>query len=65
MPNPSSLRVPALRPSNPKREAAELESIARLVEFLIPNFKNVKERQFYREVVQSYRSAARDIRHQA
>jgi Flp pilus assembly pilin Flp len=35
--------------------------LAQLVEDLIPNIKNQEERQFYREVVQSYRTAARDI----
>ena len=32
-----------------------------LVEDLIPHFRKAEERQFYREVVQSYRAAARDI----
>jgi len=43
------------------KKAAEFESIARLVEGLIPNFKDEVERRFYREVVESYRSAAHDI----
>jgi Flp pilus assembly pilin Flp len=40
---------------------ADLESQARLVERLIPKFKDKHERQFYREVVKSYRAVARDI----
>jgi len=32
-----------------------------LVEDLIPHFRKAEERQFYREVVKSYRAAARDI----
>jgi len=35
--------------------------MADLVEDSLPNFKKEEERQFYREVVQSYREAARDI----
>jgi Flp pilus assembly pilin Flp len=31
------------------------------VEKLIPKFKDKHERQFYREVVQTYRAVARDI----
>jgi Flp pilus assembly pilin Flp len=43
------------------RKAEEFQSLAQLVEDLIPNFKKVEEKLFYREVVQSYREAARDI----
>jgi Flp pilus assembly pilin Flp len=43
------------------KKASELETMARLVEHLIPNFKKEEERQFYRGVVKSYRTAARDI----
>ena len=43
------------------RQAEDFESMADLVEDSIPNFKKEEERQFYREVVQSYRQAARDI----
>jgi hypothetical protein len=43
------------------RQAEDFESLAQLVEHLIPNFKKKEERQFYSEVVKSYRAAARDI----
>ncbi len=43
------------------KKAKDYESVAQLVEDLIPNFKKLEEKQFYREVVQSYRTAARDI----
>lgn len=42
--------------------AAEFESTAQLIEDFIPKFKGEPEKQFYRECVQSYRAAARDIR---
>jgi Flp pilus assembly pilin Flp len=35
--------------------------MAQLVEDSIPNFKREEERQFYSEVAQSYRQAARDV----
>ena len=43
------------------RKAEYFESLARLVEDSIPNFKKEEEKQFYSEVVQSYRKAARDV----
>jgi len=43
------------------RQADDFESMADLVEDSIPNFEKEEERQFYREIVQSYRQAARDI----
>ena len=43
------------------RRAADLELQARLVEKLIPKFKDEHDGQFYREVVESYRAVARDI----
>ena len=50
------------RPSEQGRNrVADLESQAQLVEKLIPKFKSDHDRQFYREVVQSYRAVARDI----
>jgi Flp pilus assembly pilin Flp len=62
-PSPSPLRFPTLH--NPAKhnthKAAEFEAMAQLVEQLMPNFKNEDERQFYREVVETYRTAARDI----
>ena len=42
-------------------KAREFESMAQLVEDLIPSLRKEKERQYYREVVESYRAAARDI----
>jgi Flp pilus assembly pilin Flp len=47
------------------REAEKFQSIAQLVQDLIPNFKEEEERQFYRGVVQSYRAAAKRIWRQA
>jgi Flp pilus assembly pilin Flp len=46
---------------SPRKNAADLEAQARLVEHLIPNFKNKNDRKFYTEVVRTYRTAARDI----
>lgn len=43
------------------RKAEELQSLAQLVEDLIPNFKKPEEELFYREVVKSYREAARNV----
>jgi len=62
--SPSPIRFPAPRHATAEpnaKKAADFESIAQLVEDLMHNFKNEEERQFYREVVQSYRAAARDI----
>jgi hypothetical protein len=64
-PSPSPIRFPARSSHNPANQsahtAADLESMAQLVEHLIPKFKTKRERQFYREVVHTYRTAARDI----
>jgi hypothetical protein len=59
--SPLPIRFPAPRHTSPEsaKKAADFES--RLVEDLIPNFKKEEERQFYREVVQSYRAVAREI----
>jgi Flp pilus assembly pilin Flp len=46
-------------------KAAEFESLAQLVEDFIPRFRNQHERQFYREVADAYRKAARDFLRQA
>lgn len=57
-------RFPAPRPTikeNTAKKAAQLESLARVIERAIPTFKHSEERQFYREVVQSYRAAARNL----
>ncbi len=62
--SPSPVRSPALRRTTAEisaRKAEDFESVAQLVEDLIPHFRKPEERQFYREVVQSYRAAARDI----
>src|SRR5246127_2707565 len=62
--SPSPIRFSALRRTTAEisaRKAEDFESVAQLVEDLIPHFRKVEERQFYREVVQSYRAAARDI----
>ena len=47
------------------KKAQDFESMAQIVEDLIPRFHKDEERQFYREVVQSYRTAARDILREA
>jgi Flp pilus assembly pilin Flp len=64
-PSPSPIRFPARSSQNPAKQsahkAADLESMAQLVEHLIPKFKHEHKRQFYREVVQTYRTAAREI----
>jgi Flp pilus assembly pilin Flp len=47
--------------ANSRKRVADLESQARLVEELIPRFKDEHDRQFYLEVVQSYRAVVRDL----
>ena len=47
--------------SHNRKRVTDLELRARLVEELIPKFKDEHHRQFYREVVQSYRAVAREI----
>ena len=62
--SPFPTRVPTLRPTlkrNAATKAADLESLAQLIEHSLPNFKRKQDRQFYRDVVESYRSAARDV----
>src|SRR5215469_3170718 len=62
--SPSPIRFPAPRHTTAERsakKAADFELIAQLVEDMIPNFKKDEERQFYREVMDSYRTAARHI----
>jgi hypothetical protein len=46
---------------NRAKKARDLESIAQLLEDVIPNFKREEERQFYREIVESCRLAAHEI----
>jgi len=43
------------------RRISDLELQARLLEELIPKFKDEHHRQFYRKIVQSYRAVVRDI----
>jgi hypothetical protein len=53
-------RLPVSDPS-PSPRADELESMATLLEDLLPMFHTEHERRFYREVVDSYRAAAREL----
>ena len=62
--SPSSIRFPAPRHTTAKisaKKARDYESVAQLVEDLIPHFRKQEERQFYQEVVKSYRAAARNL----
>ena len=64
MTGPSLIRFPAPRHTSANvsaKKAEDFQSLAQLIEDLIPNFKKEEERKFYREVVQTYRNAARDI----
>jgi Flp pilus assembly pilin Flp len=64
MTSPSLIRFPAPRHTTANvsaKKAGEFQSLAQLIEDLIPNFKKEEEKQFYREVVKSYRAVARDI----
>ena len=64
MTSPSLIRFPAPRHTTANvsaKKAAQFQSLAQLIEDLIPNFKKEEEKQFYREVVKSYRAVARDI----
>lgn len=62
---PAPLRFPAGSRHNAAKQsatkAADLESMAQLLEDFIPKFKNEYERQFYREVVDAYRTVAHDL----
>jgi hypothetical protein len=62
--SPTPLRFPAqaahTAASPNASRAADFESMAQLLEDFIPRFKNEHERQFYREVVDAYRTAARE-----
>jgi hypothetical protein len=62
-PSPLGFPIPSRNTltAQARKRVADLESQARLVEDLIPTFKDEHDRQFYREVVQSYRAVARDI----
>jgi Flp pilus assembly pilin Flp len=62
--SPSPIRFSAPRHTTAEisaKKAKDYESVAQLVEDLIPHFRKLEERQFYREVVQSYRAAARNV----
>jgi Flp pilus assembly pilin Flp len=63
--SPSPLRFSSGSTHNTAKQnavkAADFESMAQLVEDFIPKFKNEYERHFYREVVDAYRTAARDV----
>ena len=62
--SPLPTRVPTLRPTIKRiaaKKAADLESMAQLIEHSLPNFKKKEDRKFYRDVVESYRSAAHDV----
>ena len=62
--SPSPIRFSAPRHTTADisaKKAQGYEAIAQLVEDLIPNFKKLEEKLFYREVVQSYRAAARNV----
>jgi hypothetical protein len=67
--SPSPLRFPTESTHTAVKQnaskAADFESMARLLEDFIPRFKKEHERQFYREVVDAYRKAARDFLRQA
>lgn len=61
MSSPRPIRFPASLHTTAEvsaKQAEDFESLARLVEDSIPSFKKEDERQFYSEVVQSYRQAA-------
>ena len=62
-PSPLSFSTPSTRSASTqtRKRVADLESQALLVEKLIPKLKDVRNRLFYREVVESYRAVARDI----
>jgi len=63
--SPSPRRFPSGSTHNTAKpnitKATDFESMAQLIEDFIPRFKNEYERQFYREVVDAYRTAARDF----
>ena len=62
-PSPLGFFIPSwsILTAQARNRVADLELQARLVEELIPTFKNESDRQFYREVVQSYRAMAREV----
>ena len=59
---PTRLSGPLFTTKTSRRKAAaKLKSLAELIEDSIPDFTKDEERQFYREVAKSYRTAARDV----
>ncbi len=61
-PSPNRFAVPRHNSAETNvQKAKEFQFLAQLVEDLIPNFKKLEEKLFYREVVQSYREAAHNI----
>ena len=62
---PSPVRFPATSTHSVVKQnaikAADFESMAQLVEDFLPRFKDEHDRRFYREVVDTYRKAARNI----
>jgi len=67
--SPSPLRFPTESTQNAVKQnpskAADFESVAQLLEDFIPRFKNEHEKQFYRDAVDAYRTAARRFLRQA
>jgi hypothetical protein len=56
----AALHRPKIR-KNRAKTVTDLESMAQLLEKMLPNFKRKEERQFYRQIVETYRLEARDI----
>jgi hypothetical protein len=56
----ASLHRPRIRGSRAKT-VMDLESMAQLLEEMLPNFKRKEERQFFGQIVKTYRLEARDI----
>ena len=63
--SPSPVRVPKpflnIPTDHKKERVGDLELQAQLMEKLIPKFRDEHNREFYREVVESYRAVAREI----
>jgi Flp pilus assembly pilin Flp len=63
--SPSPVRVPKpflnIPTDHKKERVGDLELQAQLIEKLIPKFRDKHNREFYREVVESYRTVAREI----
>jgi Flp pilus assembly pilin Flp len=63
--SPSPVRVPKpfhnIPTDHKKERVGDLELQAQLMEELIPKFRDEHNREFYREVVESYRAVAHEI----